>query len=145
MLIDVTFEARWNPPSLIKLTITASSSDEPGRTLFKTMSAHLVTPETATTSHYFYVNSRDHHVGDVAYDERVREWQRIGFGEEDKPMLEAQQRAIGDAELMSLKPVLLPTDAGAVRARRVLASKIAAEAEALAAPVPSGTAAAAAA
>ena len=133
MLIDVTFEARWTPPSLVKLTTSACPSDEPGKKLFETLSAHLVTPETATTSHYFYLHSRDHHVGDPVHDERTREWQRIGFGEEDRPMLEAQQRAIGNAELMSLKPVLLPTDAGAVRARRVLASKIAAETAACAA------------
>ena len=133
MLIDVTYEARWTPPSLVKLTITACPSDEPGRRLFETLSAHLVTPETATTSHYFFMNSRDHHVGDPAFDERVREWQRIGFGDEDKPMLEAQQRAIGDVDPLSRWRVLLPTDAGAVRARRVLASKIAAEAASCAA------------
>ena len=127
MPIDITYEARWTPPSLVKLTISACPSDEPGRKLFEIMSAHLVTPETSKTSHYTFMNSRDHHVGDPAYDERVREWQRIGFSEEDKPMLEAQQRAIGDADPMTLRPVLLPTDAGAVRARRILAARIAAE------------------
>ena len=127
MLIDVTYEARWTPPSLIKLTSSACPSDQPDRLLFQMQSAHLVTPETAATSHYIFVHSRDHHIGDTAYDERVREWQRIAFGDEDKPMLEAQQRAIGDADLMTLRPVVLPTDAGAIRARRVLASRIAAE------------------
>lgn len=128
MLIDLTFEARWSLPSLVLLVISGTPAVEPGRKLFEIRSAHLVTPETATTSHYFYINSRDHRVGDPAVDRQVREWQRIGFGEQDKPMLEPQQRSIGDADVMSLKPVLLPTDAGAVRARRVLASKIAAEA-----------------
>ena len=42
-------------------------------------------------------------------------------------MLEAQQRAMGDAEFWSLKPVLLSGDAPAVRARRVLDKLIAAE------------------
>jgi vanillate O-demethylase monooxygenase subunit len=49
------------------------------------------------------------------------------FGEEDLPMLEAQQQAIGDSDFWSLKPVLLAGDAGAVRARRVLDRLIAQE------------------
>lgn len=44
-------------------------------------------------------------------------------------MLEAQQLAMGDSDFWSLKPVLLPGDAGAVRARRVLDGLIAQELE----------------
>lgn len=42
-------------------------------------------------------------------------------------MLEAQQLAIGDRDFWSMNPVLLATDAGAVRARRVLDKLIAEE------------------
>ncbi|MNG13287.1 hypothetical protein D3C84_969580 [compost metagenome] len=49
------------------------------------------------------------------------------FSTEDLPMLEAQQRMIGDADFWSLKPILLPGDAAAVRARRVLDKLIADE------------------
>lgn len=49
------------------------------------------------------------------------------FSTEDLPMLEAQQQMIGDADFWSLKPVLLPGDAAAVRARRVLDKLIADE------------------
>jgi hypothetical protein len=38
-----------------------------------------------------------------------------------------QQRRMGEAEFWSLEPVLLPPDAGAVRARRKLAALIEAE------------------
>ena len=44
------------------------------------------------------------------------------------PMLEVQQRSMGEASFWSLKPVLLPSDAPAVRARRVLDGLIKAEA-----------------
>lgn len=40
--------------------------------------------------------------------------------QQDKPVLEAQQRRIGTAEFWSQKPVLLAGDAGAVRVRRKL-------------------------
>lgn len=54
----------------------------------------------------------------------------VPFTEEDLPMLEAQQLAMGDSDFWALKPVLLPGDAGAVRARRVLDGLIAQEHEA---------------
>jgi vanillate O-demethylase monooxygenase subunit len=44
------------------------------------------------------------------------------FQNEDEPMIEDCQKLMGTTDLMSLKPVLLPTDAPAIRARRVLAS-----------------------
>jgi vanillate O-demethylase monooxygenase subunit len=45
-------------------------------------------------------------------------------------MLEAQQNSIGDVDLLSLKPVLLAGDAGAVYARRVLSRLLGLEAQA---------------
>ena len=49
------------------------------------------------------------------------------FLDEDKPMLERIQRTMGGADLMSLKPVMLPGDAGAIRVRRLLDKLIADE------------------
>jgi hypothetical protein len=57
-------------------------------------------------------------------DEAIRTWQKIGFGEQDKTMIEAVQTSMGTTDLMSLRPVLLPIDNGAARARRVLAKPI---------------------
>ena len=44
----------------------------------------------------------------------------VPFEHEDLPMLEAQQKAMGDADFWSFKPVLLPGDACALAARCVL-------------------------
>ncbi|GAA4132639.1 hypothetical protein GCM10023067_53020 [Aminobacter aganoensis] len=55
---------------------------------------------------------------------------RVGvavFDDEDKPVIEAQQRMIDNSELMSLNPVLLQTDGPAVRARRVVEARLQAE------------------
>jgi vanillate O-demethylase monooxygenase subunit len=49
------------------------------------------------------------------------------FENEDKPMLEKQQRAIGTREFWSMKPMLLNIDIGAVKVRRLLADMIDAE------------------
>ena len=125
--IDLHFQTRWNLPSCIRLKITGNPPGESQNQLFESMSAHILTPATERSSHYFFVNSRDYGVGDPAIDQRVRDWQRQGFDLEDKPMLEMQQRCIRDQDIMTLGPVLLSTDAGAIRVRRILASRLQAE------------------
>ena len=125
--VDVTFITRWTLPSNIKLTARVTEPGRPDDYLMGNHSAHLVTPERNGSCHYFYAHSRDYRIGDPETDANVREWQRIGFGEQDKPVLEAQQKRIGNRALMDLRPVILPTDAGAVRARRILAQRIARE------------------
>ena len=130
--VDLVFEARWNAPSLVKLNFRAYAPGDRSKPLLDAMSAHIVSAQTATSCHYFYANARDFALGDPAVDEKVREWQRIGFSEQDKPMLEAQQVSIGAVDLMSLGPVLLGPDAGAVRIRRTLAALIDAEARSVA-------------
>lgn len=126
-LIDFTMETRWTLPSSIKLTATVTEPGAPDQYIIGNDSAHLVTPEDEGSCHYFYAHSRDYGVGDPAADEKVREWQRVGFGEQDKPVLEAQQRRVGNRDIMQLRPVILPTDVGGVRARRILAQRIAHE------------------
>ncbi len=130
--IDMTMETRWTLPSNIKLTARVTKPGDDAAYLMGNDSAHLVTPETDGTCHYFYAHCRDYRIDDPETDEKVREWQRVGFGEQDKPILEAQQRRIGHRDLMEMRPVILPTDAGAVRARRILAQRIAQERRAMA-------------
>jgi vanillate O-demethylase monooxygenase subunit len=57
------------------------------------------------------------------------------FEQEDLPMLEAQQRNLGDSDFWSLQPALLSLDAGAIRARRVMERLIAEERAARTEPV----------
>ena len=122
--LDLTFELRWNPPSCCRLRVTGNPPGESDKQIFETMSAHIVSPETEETSHYFYINSRTHDLDKPETDQALRDWQEQGFNQEDKPMLEAQQRFLGKRDLMSLEPVGLRTDGGALRARRLLTEKI---------------------
>lgn len=126
LLVDIVNQTRWSAPSCVKLTSSVHRAGEP-EPMAQIMSAHILTPETAKTSHYFYINSRDYAVGDPDADQNIRNWQKQGFTEEDKPMLEAQQRCIRDDDIMTLGPVLLPTDAAAIRVRRILANMMKAE------------------
>lgn len=126
--IDLVYDVRWNAPASARLRVSGFEPDDRSTPLFEIQSAHIVTPETETTCHYFFGNSRDYAIGDPEADARVREWQRIGFEEQDKPMLEAQQRFVGTADIMSLKPALIGPDAAPVRIRRALKAMIEAEA-----------------
>ena len=58
----------------------------------------------------------------------MREILEQAFAGEDKPMLEKQQMRIGDADFLSLNPVMMNVDTAAVQARRALQRMIAAEA-----------------
>jgi hypothetical protein len=93
---------------------------------------HLFTPETETTAHHWFSTSYSRRMGKAGERRTAAdmEFLRGPFESEDLPMLEAQQRAIGDAEFRSLKPVLLAGDAAAVRARRVHDAMIKAEKQA---------------
>ncbi|MFM0262870.1 Rieske 2Fe-2S domain-containing protein [Paraburkholderia sediminicola] len=102
---------------------------QPGETPYQkngvsSRSAHFFTPETNTTAHYLFDNSRDFLLGDEEADARVLAALTRAFGEQDIPMIEAQQKVIGERELFDLRPVILVTDRGAVMARRNLAKRI---------------------
>jgi len=92
-------------------------------------SVHLFTPETATTSHYWFGLSFPKALGEFAETMANEQTQFLSmpFIHEDLPMLEAQQKNLGSLSLDEIKPVWLPGDAAGSRARQNLAKLIAAE------------------
>jgi vanillate O-demethylase monooxygenase subunit len=87
-------------------------------------SCQTVTPETETTSHYFFQQSRRIEDGDHAVAEALHRSLLVAF-EEDRAMITAQSLSIAadpDAPMM-----LLAMDAAVVRFRKLVAETIAAE------------------
>ena len=126
--VDRWIDIRWTAPATMLLSAGVTPAGQPRSQGLHTLGAHILTPETATSTHYFFCHSRDYAVGDTEADEAIREWQRIGFGEQDTPMVEAVQRNMGgQADLLAMRPILLPSDAGPIRVRRALAALIADE------------------
>lgn len=118
--IDTRGNMRWHPPSLLYLDTGATyvgASRTDGPTL---ETAHWLTPETATTTHYFWIATRDRWVGHAGISEQLRAGMDGAFRGEDEPMIEAIQQQMGEHDLLDLQPVLLPTDGAAIRARRML-------------------------
>jgi vanillate O-demethylase monooxygenase subunit len=118
---------RWDPPSLLLLDTGAQPEGGAREDGPSAPSAHWLTPETETTTHYFWAATRDRHVGNAEVSAQMQAGIDGAFRTEDEPMIEAVQRNMGTTDLMSLKPVLLPGDGAAVRARRILAAKIESE------------------
>ena len=79
-----------------------------------------MTPETEHATHYFWSNARDFALDDHVLHDALQKGFEMAFEHQDKPMVLAQKDAMDGADFWDLKPVILPGDAGAVRARRVL-------------------------
>lgn len=114
-----TLSVRWDPPGLMLLTVGVDPAG-PERALRESYNMHFMTPETATTSHYFWATTRRYGPDDPERDGLLRASLENAFITEDKPMIEAQQRALGTADLMDCKPALFRGDSAAIQARRIL-------------------------
>lgn len=123
---DQWTEVTWTAPSTMLLAAGAALQGESREAGAGTLNLHLATPESVGRTHYWYWTTRNFAVS-PEQNLSIGEMVRNIFSTEDKPMLEAQQRSIGSADIQSLKPVLLPTDAGAVRVRRKLDALLEAE------------------
>ena len=129
--VDRWLDVRWDPPALLMLVtdhaLAGKSRQEaiPGAAI----SAHLFTPAANRVTHYFYAMSLPKTLGPAG--EEIMNNAIVGltntFQFEDKPMLEAQQRQLGERDLMDSDPMLLGVDGAAVRARRIIQSLIATE------------------
>lgn len=118
---DARANMHWHPPALMLLDVGVTEVDAPTSDGISTPFLHLLTPETETSTHYFWSMARDCAIDDTALSRRLEETAARVFETEDRPMIEAQQREVGAGrDLMDLRPVLLSFDVPAVRARRVV-------------------------
>jgi vanillate O-demethylase monooxygenase subunit len=91
--------------------------------------SHCITPQTATSSHYFSGLARIFQLeGGPEVDERLIAFFKGIFDREDGPMMAQVQAQMGDADLLDLDPLILPRDSGAILARRLVAEQLAQEA-----------------
>jgi phenylpropionate dioxygenase-like ring-hydroxylating dioxygenase large terminal subunit len=125
--MDFWLDMRWEPASAMRLDIGVTPAGRPRSEGVHHLEPHLLTPETDATTHYFWGDSRPYLLNDSNTSEVLLRVLRQAFDNEDKPLIEAQQRMMGTTDLWPLHPVLLKCDAGAIRARQVLARLIAQE------------------
>jgi phenylpropionate dioxygenase-like ring-hydroxylating dioxygenase large terminal subunit len=124
---DIWTEVVWTAPAVMVLGTAGKPTGVPRTPADESYTLHCMTPESATSSHYFMCNTRRFLVNDAPFSAQLRSALTHAFEHEDKPMLEKQQQRMGTDDLWSLKPVLLGIDNAAVQARRMLDKLIARE------------------
>jgi vanillate O-demethylase monooxygenase subunit len=124
---DARGHMHWFAPSnlFLDVGITEVGSDEPG---VEVPSLHFLTPAGPYETHYFWALLRNQKVDDSQLDASISALMTHAFGDEDKPMIEAQQENMGtETDILGQHPTLLAPDGAPVRARRLLQKLIKAE------------------
>jgi vanillate O-demethylase monooxygenase subunit len=124
--VDRITTVRWFPPAAMELITEARSPNAPPAVHAV---AHILTPETAGSTHYFFAASVNSRIEDAATNRRLAEIRDHILRTEDDPMIVAVQQRMGPHDLLELRPVILATDKAAVLARRKLAALIKAQNE----------------
>ena len=127
-LIDQWIEMRWSQPGAMFLEIAITKTGEERSAGFTLASCHILTPETDHTTNYFWSASLP--VSDQMPLDIFRTLVSHAFDNENKPMLEDVDSQMGGTDLLALHPLILPSDRGAVMARRTMAASIRKENEA---------------
>lgn len=120
--IDRWQTAIWTAPSINMTDVGARPVGAEPRETFVARVLHLLTPETATSTHYFWSHNRNFRLDDAQLTEAIDSGHRRTF-DEDKMMLELQQRELADSAC-SVPQVALRVDDAPLRARRILAGLI---------------------
>lgn len=117
---DIDIEVVWTAPAVMVLTTSGVAAGSQPRDEDRGITLHNMVPATAGFTHYFFCSTRRFQVDDADFTDFLRATINRAFVEEDKPMIELQQQRMGTADLWDLNPILLPSDAAAVRVRRKL-------------------------
>jgi len=118
----------FSPPGFHVIENGSMPTDAPDRShALERKVLNLITPETRCSSHYFWGIVRQFRLDDRALDDIIREGITRTF-DQDKAVLEAQQRALGPDPDSVVFPVSIRVDAGPIQGRKLVQSYIASEA-----------------
>jgi phenylpropionate dioxygenase-like ring-hydroxylating dioxygenase large terminal subunit len=129
MITDHWLDMRWQAPASMLLEIGATPPGAQREEGVIVKQAHVLTPETETTSHYFWATTRTTAHSTPEGDAMLRALMTQAFDVEDKPMIEAAYHNLNGEDFWGRKPVFLGVDAGGSRARRMIQRLKAAEAQ----------------
>lgn len=125
--IDHWAASRWQMAALLCVeagVVALGGAREDGLIL---RVAHLITPETESSSHYFWAAARNFRQDDAELSAQLQAGMHAIFDGEDKWILQAIERSMDGEDFWALRPAILPLDKGAVMVRRALESAIRAE------------------
>lgn len=120
MMTDHWLEMRWNAPASMYLQVGATPQGEKRATGVIVHQAHIITPATENTAHYFWATTRPVDQAIPEVDDMLRKLFAQAFDDEDKPIIEAAFANLNGEDFWDAKPAYLGIDAGGTRARRKL-------------------------
>ena len=92
--VDKYLDMKWRPASNLLLDLGVMAPGDPRESGIRTPGAHILTPETERTTHYFWATARDFDRQNEELTARIVELVGRAFSTEDKPIIEAAQRNI---------------------------------------------------
>jgi phenylpropionate dioxygenase-like ring-hydroxylating dioxygenase large terminal subunit len=125
--IDHWLYMRWDAPAHLLLDVGISPVGLPRESGVWVYTGHHLTPVSPTRTIYHWTVVRNHGIDDPEVENFWKASIDYAFGIQDKPMIEAQQAAIGDRSVETLRPVGIPADVAGAKARRMLAQLISGE------------------
>ncbi|WP_165191488.1 aromatic ring-hydroxylating dioxygenase subunit alpha [Caulobacter soli] len=124
---DHWVESGWKAPAFVRNNTGVAPHGRPREEGLETKNAHLLTPETETTTHYFWAISRTFDLNNPELDANIRIGTEHAFINEDEVILHGVQEMMDGQDFWSLRPALMQADVGAVQLRRALDKRITAE------------------
>jgi phenylpropionate dioxygenase-like ring-hydroxylating dioxygenase large terminal subunit len=114
--VDLDMEVSWGAPSYTSFLLNARPAGQPPEKGVQVCNMHAITPESTTSSHYFYRSVKNYGDGQLAkvFVDGVR-----AIFDQDKPLLEAQQRRVGSRDLFAQQPVSFSGDLLQQKARGI--------------------------
>lgn len=113
-------QVQWTAPSNMFLTVGAVQGSRAFEKGLISWDYHLLTPETETSTHYFFGSLRNFMVESAEFNQMKLDNMISTFKAEDEPLIAAVQAEMGTTDFWSLKPALLSCDPAPVKARRRL-------------------------
>jgi vanillate O-demethylase monooxygenase subunit len=116
--VDQYLDMTWRPASNLFLDISITGPGEPRADGIRTPGAHILTPETDRSTHYFWAFGRDFDKDNTELSNIISQTIGTAFNAEDSPIIEAAQRMLD----MTQMPLMNFTrgDAGSAHVRRAL-------------------------
>lgn len=125
--IDQYSNMSWFAPSNLKLNLAITAPNESADFQFNPddgfhfPSAHLLTPQTESSTLYFYAIARNFLIDDEALSQKIRATFVQAFEGEDRPIIEAVQKRLDDDTTGNFRFADFTTgDGAASRARRMI-------------------------
>lgn len=119
--VDQQLHIRWHAPANLALFIRMARAGSAEPMVPPMANPHILTPETDTSTHYFFTHAPG--------EQEAAQARRV-FLEEDEPMVAAQAEALAGEDFWEARPVILPSDRAAILARRRLMQMRRADADA---------------